>query len=147
MNDRPIIMAGLLVFLGAVTFPVWYNVAVGTARRAPALKLPATERACVAPRDFMRTSHMALLVTWRDDVVRRGSRVWTAQDGRRYDKNLTGTCLRCHSSKTDFCDRCHDYAGVAPVCGDCHVMTAQINPGRDSRVGEAESLSRSGDAR
>lgn len=139
MNDRPIILAGLLVFLAAVTFPVWYNVAAGTHREAPAVTLPAAERACVAPRDVMRASHMQLLVSWRDDVVRRGARLWTTPDGRRYDKSLTATCMRCHTSKAEFCDRCHDYAGVSPTCGNCHVLE------RHSRTGFAASLARPGE--
>jgi hypothetical protein len=121
MSDRPLIIGGLVLFLGLVTFPVWYNVAAGTGARAPEVARPATEKACVAPRDYMRTSHMTLLVTWREDVVRRGDRGYVTYDGRHYEKNLTGTCLTCHDDKAKFCDRCHDYAGVSPTCTECHV--------------------------
>ncbi len=136
MRDRPIIVAGLLVFLGAVTLPVWYNVAAGTRPSAPLLAQPspaaaarvagtqasATVRpACVLPRDQMRASHMQLLAAWREDVVRRGDRAYVASGGVRYTKSLTGTCLGCHEKKADFCDRCHGYAGVSPACWDCHV--------------------------
>ncbi len=75
---------------------------------------------CIAPRDYMRASHMQMLVSWRDDVVRRGDRAFVDYDGRRYEKNLTATCLGCHEDKAKFCDRCHDYAGVAPQCPVCH---------------------------
>ncbi len=35
---------------------------------------------------------------------------------------LTGTCLTgCHTNKADFCDRCHNYAGVSVYCWECHV--------------------------
>jgi hypothetical protein len=44
-------------------------------------------------------------------------------DGRRFRKSLTGTCLQCHTSKKDSCDRCHDHLNVHPVCWDCHVET------------------------
>ena len=136
MNDRPIIVAGVVAFLVAVTFPVWYNVAARTNPVAPSLARPSAaavsrvrgERAaanvppaCVAPRDLMRTSHMRLLVAWREDVVRRNDRAFVAYDGRHYEKNLAGTCWGCHDDKKQFCDRCHDYAGVGPTCGDCHL--------------------------
>ena len=69
----------------------------------------------------MRTDHMTLLTRWRDEVVRDDDRIYVAGDGRRYYKSLTGTCMSCHSDKERFCDRCHDYAGTAPYCWDCHV--------------------------
>jgi hypothetical protein len=48
-------------------------------------------------------------------------RTFTAFDGKSYTMALTQTCLKCHASKADFCDRCHNYAGVAPYCWDCHI--------------------------
>ena len=140
MRDRPLIIAGLLIFLTVATFPVWYNVSARTDPAAPALARPSVAGAllaarqppressitgtslptCVEPRDVMRTSHMRLLATWREDVVRRSERTFVASDGRHYEKSLTGTCLACHDRKTEFCDRCHNYAGVSPRCGDCH---------------------------
>ena len=135
MRDGPLIAVGLVMFLAVFTFPVWYNVAAGASAAAPALTMPSdaaivrvqgrsegpkARAVCVAPRDFMRASHMQLLAGWRDDVVRRNNRVFAAYDGHRYEKNLTGTCLGCHENKAQFCDRCHDYAGASPRCPDCH---------------------------
>lgn len=131
MSDRGAIIGGLVLFLGLVTLPVWYNLASGkTARgydpgKVPKLELPAEEKSCVAPREYMRTSHMNLLISWRDEVVREKERTFVAFDGKKYTKSLTGTCLRCHANKADFCDRCHDYAGVKPVCWECHVDPKQ----------------------
>jgi hypothetical protein len=139
MRDTPLIVAGLVIFLVIVTFPLWYNVAARTDPGAPSLARPSaadvalarrgqpapgatTAPACVGPRGYMRTSHMRLLVAWRDEVVRQGQRTFVAYDGHRYEKNLTGTCLACHQNKAQFCDRCHDYAGVSPTCSDCHVL-------------------------
>ncbi len=141
MNDRPVIVAGLAVFLVLATFPVWYNVAAGTSPAAPALARPSptgvavvrsregrpndvAATSCVAPREYMRASHMTLLTRWRDDVVRRGDRRYVAYDGHRYEKNLTTTGLTCHDDKAKFCDRCHDAAGVSPTCTDCHLAPA-----------------------
>jgi hypothetical protein len=128
MRDRALITTGLMTFLALATFPVWYNMASGGRAGAPVLARPSDAaiqrvrgtRACVAPRDFMRTSHMQLLATWREDVVRRNAREFVAYDAHRYEKNLTATCLGCHGDKAQFCDRCHDYAGVSPGCADCH---------------------------
>lgn len=129
MRDRLWIFAGLAVFLVLITFPVWYNKAAGTTSRGPELKLPAGEKTCVAATAYMRASHMNLLLEWRDQVVRRGSRTWTAPDGKSYEMSLTGTCLKCHSEKEQFCDRCHNYAGVTPYCWECHVDPQIIRKG------------------
>ena len=72
----------------------------------------------------MRQKHMELLITWRDEVVRRNVRTFKAFDGRVYDMSLTNTCMKCHDNKKEFCDRCHDYAGVTPYCWDCHIDPA-----------------------
>jgi hypothetical protein len=141
MNDRPVIIGGLALFLVLATVPVWYNVAAGTSPRAPVLARPSQTgvavvrsregrrgdlaMSCVEPRQFMRASHMTLLARWRDDVVRRGDRQYVGDGGHRYEKNLTAACFTCHDDKAKFCDRCHDYAGVSPTCTDCHVAPAK----------------------
>jgi hypothetical protein len=121
MRDRELIIGGLVVFLAVITFPVWYNLAAGSTAKPPEVKLPTTEKTCVAPTEYMRTSHMDLLITWRDEVVRQHNRSFKAFDGKTYTMSLTQTCMKCHTSKADFCDRCHDYAGVKPYCWDCHI--------------------------
>jgi hypothetical protein len=125
MRDRGIIIGGLALFLALVTFPVWYNLAAGTTSRAPKLTRPVGEKNCVAPPATMRTSHMDLLMSWRDQVVRQHVRSVTAFDGRTYTASLTHTCLKCHTNKAEFCDRCHTYAGVAPSCWTCHIELKQ----------------------
>lgn len=120
MRDRGLIVAGLVVFLVLVTLPVWYNAAFGTPRRELQLAKPRGDR-CVLPRADIRKEHMELLIDWRTRVVRDQERRLTLADGRRVDMSLTGTCLGCHGVKADFCDRCHQYAGVSPTCWNCHV--------------------------
>lgn len=145
MRDRPLIVGGLIVFLGLVTFPVWYNLAQGTLPRGPDLKLPAGQKECVAPIAYMKSSHMQLLIEWREGVVRNNTRTVTAYNGKQYDASLTRTCLqRCHApqpaqtaqaaapaGQADFCGKCHDYAGVAPTCWNCHV---EMKPAPGGRV-------------
>ena len=72
----------------------------------------------MAPASYMRGSHMQLLIEWRDEAVREGERTLRAFNGKTYDMSLTRTCLtQCHTNRNEFCDRCHDYAGVSdPYC-------------------------------
>ncbi len=123
MRDRGLIYGGVVVFLGLMTAPFSYNLARGGTARAPDVKLPAQEKRCVAPADYMKTSHMKLLLSWRDEVVRKDMSTFTAFDGKVYRMGLSGTCLtNCHTNKAEFCDRCHNYVGVqGPYCMDCHV--------------------------
>lgn len=115
-------LLGLFVFLVLVGFPIWYSASRGRTGYRPELVLPANETACVAETEYMRTWHMDLLNTWRDDVVRHGDRTYVSPlDGRTFDKSLQNTCLKCHDNKDTFCDRCHNYVGVAPKCWECHV--------------------------
>jgi hypothetical protein len=126
MHDAGKIITGLLIFLVIVTSPMWYHAVTGADTRAPELKIITEDTTCVAPTPYMRALHMDLLNEWRDDVVRRGDRNHTGLDGKLYDKSLSRTCMKCHSNKADFCDRCHDYAGVKPYCWDCHVEPGEM---------------------
>jgi len=130
LHDRGRIIAGILVFLIAATFPFWYG--KGRTIAPPDLKLdtPAiaqlSRKLCVEPTPYMRANHMKLLVAWRDSAVRNANRSYRAADGRLYTISLTGTCLGCHSNKTQFCDRCHDYAGAKPNCWSCHITPEEV---------------------
>ncbi|SPE34630.1 Periplasmic (Sec) triheme cytochrome c [Candidatus Sulfopaludibacter sp. SbA6] len=122
MRDRALIWSGLLIFLGILTLPIWHNLAAHVTAKGPDPVLPAREKQCVAPLEFMKSSHMTLLLDWRDRAVREGEREYTTADGRHYALNLSSTCLaQCHAAKADFCDRCHNYAAVSPPCWDCHL--------------------------
>lgn len=123
MNDRPLILAGLTLFVGLVTTPLWHcALDRQAALAAPPIKLPAQEKQCVAPSDYMRTSHMELLKHWQHEAARDGLRQFVAFNGKTYDKNPTRTCLtQCHTDRKEFCEKCHDYAGVSdPDCWNCH---------------------------
>jgi len=130
LYDGGKIIAGIVVFLIVATFPLWYG--TGKSIPPPDLKLdtPAIERLkeklCVEPAPYMRSNHMKLLGAWRDGAVREGKRTYTAADGKAYKISLTGTCLECHSNKGQFCDRCHDYAGVKPACWSCHIIPEEV---------------------
>ena len=122
MYDAAKILSGLVIFVVVLTAPVWWNLATGADLRAPKLELPVGQSACVLPKGEMRASHMELRNRWRDLSVRKNDRVMTTYDGRKYIRSLTRSCLGCHTDKSSFCDRCHDYSAVSPYCWDCHLV-------------------------
>lgn len=132
------IIPGLAVFFVIVTFPMWYGAATGK----PAFEntiVPADGEHCVESKEFMRANHMQLLNDWRDEVVREGKRVYTAErDGREWNKSLTKTCMACHgkakmegenvvsATAATYCQHCHDYVGVNTYCWDCHIDPVRV---------------------
>jgi len=122
MYDKGKVIAGLVIFVVLITFPLWYN--LGKAAPAPELKLGAKAKAaeaCVESTEYMRAEHMQILNDWRDTVVRDAKRTYVNSSGKKFEMSLSNTCLDCHSEKAEFCDKCHTYASVAPYCWDCHV--------------------------
>ena len=122
MYDAGKIIPGLLVFLALVTFPIWYGLGTGVEARVPTIEKPTNADRCVEDGAFMRKEHMQVVMDWRDEAVRDNQRIFVTDDGRRYTKSLTGTCLGCHTDKSASCDRCHEYLAVTPYCWDCHVV-------------------------
>ena len=124
MHDGGKILTGLAVFLLLLLLPFWHN-ALGGSSTAPSPKIVTAEKECVAPKETIRATHMELLNSWRDTVVREGKRTYVSGNGRTFDMSLTRTCLSCHSNKKEFCDACHTYLAVAPYCWDCHIETKE----------------------
>ena len=77
----------------------------------PFLTLPDDpDMECIRDIEYMRFRHMDLLTEMRDAGVRGGaSREATFTD-----------CTRCHTSREQFCDHCHDRVNLVPDCFDCH---------------------------
>lgn len=121
MYDAKKIIPGIVIFLVLMTLPVWYNLASGKSQTKPDIKQISTAKECVLPKDRIVPEHMELLNHWRDEVVRKGKRFITI-NGNKYEMSLTKTCLKCHTNKSQFCDRCHDYMAVEPYCWECHVV-------------------------
>lgn len=123
------IIPGLIIFLGLITFPFWFN--MGKAAPPPEVKIdtPVIQqmavKQCVMPKADMRTGHMQLLNDWRTEVVRNNHRIYVAADGKEYNMSLQNECMKCHSNKSQFCDQCHVYAGLqlgsVPYCWTCHI--------------------------
>ena len=115
------IVAGLVIFFGMLTAPF----ALGTMTKQykqPELKLPVGEKECIESKEFMRTEHMQLLNEWRDWALRDGKRTYINHKGKEFTISLQNTCLKCHNNKAEFCDKCHNDAGVSPYCWDCHIQ-------------------------
>ena len=128
MNDKPIIIAGLVIALVVLTSPIWYSLAAGEPGGKPEYTLPLPKGECVEDvAGYMLGHHMDLLEAWRNEVVREGdTEEYESDSGKKYEKSLTKTCLlQCHvnqeTSQADFCGKCHEYADVHPTCWDCHV--------------------------
>jgi len=129
MYDKGKIIAGLVIFLGLFTFPLYTNLGRSVEKARPSLDTPVINqletKECVRPAEYMKKEHMKVLNAWRDEVVREGKRETFYIGGMAFEKSLQNGCMKCHSNKTKFCDECHGYAGVKPYCWDCHFSTKE----------------------
>ena len=124
MYNKGMVIAGLIIFVLLVTFPIWFNRLDAGPMPKPELP-PGGEKECVAPAAVMRDTHMQLLNEWRDDVIRNSDREVIVVAGKEYGKGLQLACMQCHSNKEKFCDSCHEYAAVQPTCWDCHISPTE----------------------
>jgi len=109
-----LLVGGLLVALSSV--------ALSETSVAPGSKAAGLD-SCVAPTAEMRRYHMLYLTHDRNETVRAGKR------GVKYSLSA---CVDCHAAKDDkgeyvpvnaegqFCEACHNYTAVEPVCFQCH---------------------------
>ncbi|MCP4677979.1 MAG: cytochrome C [Deltaproteobacteria bacterium] len=121
MYDGGKIITGIIIFIVLVLFPFWYTAASGQGGNRPDPETPKGEKSCVESKEYMSAWHMDMIDTWRDSVVRDGNRMYTAEDGTKYEMSLSKTCMKCHTDQEKFCNECHSYTGVEPYCWDCHV--------------------------
>ena len=122
MFDGGKIWTLLIIFLVLLSFPLWYQRGDTVPAPVPELSAAAKEAGkCVESKEYMTKEHMKLLDRWRVEAVRDGERFYTSTDGKQYEKSLQVTCMGCHSNKSQFCDKCHNYAGVDPFCWNCHI--------------------------
>ncbi|MEG6506529.1 sulfate reduction electron transfer complex DsrMKJOP subunit DsrJ [Nitratidesulfovibrio sp. 1201_IL3209] len=120
MYNGKYIIPGIVIFVGLFTFPFWSNLLTPKYER-PQLALPAGQKECIEPAEYMRAEHMHILDVWRDQALREGKRAYVASNGKVWDISLQNTCMKCHANKADFCDKCHNTNSVSPYCWDCHV--------------------------
>ncbi len=119
------IIAGLIIFVLLMTFPFIYNVGTANVVPEPDINTPEiqklAEKKCLESKEIMRPEHMKMLNDWRDSVVRDGQTVYVNSEGNSFTMSLQKTCMKCHSNKKNFCDKCHNYMAVKPYCWDCHI--------------------------
>jgi hypothetical protein len=120
------IIAGLVVFIILATLPFLLNLGKASAKIEPSIDTPEINampvKQCVESKEFMRSEHMQLLNNWRDEVVRNGNRIYRSNsNGKEFTISLQNTCMKCHSNKKEFCDKCHNYMAVKPYCWTCHI--------------------------
>jgi hypothetical protein len=138
MYDAWKIIVGLVIFVVLFTAAFWMNAGKAAPVPEPKIdtleikKMAEAERKCVEDKHFMRTTHMQLINVWRDQALREGNRDYINQEGKKYYISLQNTCMKCHSNKKDFCDKCHNYAGVSPYCWDCHIAPIEQPKGNES---------------
>jgi hypothetical protein len=126
MYNKNKIIVGLLIGMAIILLPFWFN--IGKSNKLPEPKLSEKAKLakrCILPKNEIRSTHQALLVEWRDLVVREGQRLYYSKyNDKNFEISLENTCMGCHSNKKDFCDECHNYAGVtggvSPNCWNCH---------------------------
>lgn len=122
MNEKTKIAIGVIFLFIIITLPFVYNLTAGKPAPRPELEMPVGHTQCVEGTKYMTDYHMDLLDEWRDEVVRDGKKTYASKEyGTEYEMSLTRTCMDCHTSKENFCDRCHNYADVDPYCWDCHL--------------------------
>lgn len=73
-------------------------------------KPDAQYKNCVKDVQYMRFHHWELLRRIREEVVRYGKRGEISLD----------KCQQCHTSRKQFCDKCHDATSLTPDCFGCH---------------------------
>ncbi|MDD2967061.1 MAG: sulfate reduction electron transfer complex DsrMKJOP subunit DsrJ [Desulfovibrionaceae bacterium] len=120
MYNKTYVLAGIIIFVALFTTPFWTGIMSGSYQR-PAVQLPANEKECVEPVEYMRAEHMQLLNDWRDQALRNEARVYVSSTGKKWEISLQNTCLKCHNNTTEFCDKCHISNSVYPYCWTCHI--------------------------
>ncbi|MBT3234112.1 MAG: hypothetical protein HN356_15035 [Calditrichaeota bacterium] len=112
-NTRGVVLAILTVI---ILFPIGYSIiSFVFAQTSPNaelfLEMPdSTYTECVKDTDYMRFHHWELLQSVRSEVVRFGI---------RGDISLSG-CRKCHTSREQFCNKCHNAVSLYPDCFSCH---------------------------
>ena len=132
-NDRKRRLA-VVVPVVIIVLPLIYSVGAWAVSLAgadePFLEMPDPQfTECVRDTEYMRFSHMTLLMNARDEAIRDGNRgdiglsrlkpeagVITASSGNP-DRTY---CSDCHTSRENFCNQCHNAVNLYLDCFSCH---------------------------
>lgn len=111
-SSAPLALIPIVIILLPLFYSVFsYVFAQGARTPQPFLEMPAPQYTeCIRDTEYMRHHHWELLHSVREDVVRHGI---------RGDVTLN-KCMECHTSRVNFCDRCHKAVSMTPDCYNCH---------------------------
>jgi hypothetical protein len=104
----------------------WRNAVVRDGTRyyveAPAVETELSSLTLVmGAREFVNQSVVEIPgVTPLRYIIKGDEELIPTGGGKMVEMSLQRTCLQCHTSKKNFCDRCHDYTAVTPFCWECH---------------------------
>lgn len=118
------VLIGIIVFIVFFTIPFWLN--LGKVKALPKPELPKEEKKCIEDTDYMKAYHMKLLHDWRTKKIRKMQVYHINQEGKLYIMSLQRTCMKCHTSKEKFCDRCHEVVVTHPDCWKCHIAPEEV---------------------
>lgn len=110
---RRAVTMGLLVIATPLALSL-VAYASGTQLSASPATTKMPMKRCILDTPSARHQHMTYLKQRRDQVVRDGRR------SGRVAQGLMSTCSGCHGEQTQFCDKCHERAGVRLDCFGCH---------------------------
>jgi hypothetical protein len=113
------VIFGIIIFILFFTIPIWLN--FGKVSALPKPVVPKGKK-CVEPVEYMRAYHMKLLDDWRLKAIRENKYIYINSRGERIRISLQKTCLKCHPSRKQFCDRCHKVVVTHPDCWECHIV-------------------------
>ncbi|NIM52662.1 MAG: hypothetical protein GTO22_26025 [Gemmatimonadales bacterium] len=119
-NTGVLVAVLALVILVPFGYSIVRSVFLGTESRQVFLVRPDEQyKECVRETTYMRFSHMDLLKQTREEVIR---------EGIRGEITLSG-CRKCHTSRAQFCNKCHEVASLSVDCFGCHYYP---EPGSES---------------
>ena len=111
-SSKIIIIVPILIIL----FPFVYSIVAYPSHKAALDSKPFLERPdpkyknCLKDTEYMRHHHWELLRSVREEFVRYG---------KRGDISLS-RCRDCHTSRMNFCNKCHSSVSMTPDCYGCH---------------------------
>jgi len=105
----------VLVLIAIVLIPPGYSLVSRVIAQEPPPEMfleraVSMHESCVTETEFMRLHHWEFLKGMREEVVRYG---------KRGDLNLN-KCRECHTSRGQFCNKCHNSVSLEPDCFGCH---------------------------
>jgi len=132
-SDSRALVVAIPVLL--ILFPFAYSVgdwavSLATPTPEPFLERPDAQFAeCVRDTEYMRFSHMTLLMNARDEAIRAGNRgdigLSRLKPGNAVSKVSAESenrafCSDCHTSRERFCNQCHTAVNLNLDCFSCH---------------------------